>query len=105
MTVFVDDMYRYRIGRFRGMKMSHMIADTDAELHRFALMIGMPRERYQGDHYDVPESMRDRAIAAGAVAITYKQAGAMRRRKVVEGICGRPEDAKAWYHNWLRTAE
>ena len=28
-TVYVDDMYLYPLGQYRGMKMSHMIADTD----------------------------------------------------------------------------
>ena len=102
MTVFIDDMYRYAIGEFRGMRMSHMIADTEAELHAVAARIGMKREWYQGDHYDVPLTRRDQAIAAGAIVITYRQCGMMRRRLVVEGRCGRPEDAVAWYAGWLR---
>ena len=102
MTVFIDDMYRYAIGEFRGMRMSHMIADTEAELHAVAARIGMKREWYQGDHYDVPLTRRDQAITAGAVVVTYRQCGMMRRRLVVEGRCGRPEDAAAWYASWLR---
>lgn len=102
MSIYVDDMYLRRIGRFRGMRMSHMIADDETDLHRFALMIGMKRDWYQGDHYDVPESMRDRALAAGAIAVTYRQCGAMRRRLVVEGICGTPDEAQTWYRLWLR---
>lgn len=100
MPVYIDDMYRYSIGRFRGMQMSHMIADADAELHAMARQIGMKREWYQGDHYDVPLARRELAVAAGAVEITYRQAGAMRRRKAVEGVCGRPEEALAWYAAW-----
>lgn len=100
MTVFIDDMYRYAIGRFHGMKMSHMIADTEAELHLMAYRIGMKREWYQGDHYDVPLSRRDDAIALGAVAFTYRQCGMMRRRRIIEGHCGTPEDIVLWYASW-----
>ena len=102
MTVYIDDMYLYAIGEFRGMRMSHMIADDDVELHAMALRIGMNPERYQGDQYDVPLPRRALAIEAGAIAITYRQAGAMRRRRAVEGHCGPPEVAIAWYAAWRR---
>ena len=102
MTVYIDDMYRYAFGEFRGMRMSHMIADSDEELHAMAAHIGMKREWFQGDHYDVPMLRRELAIAAGAVAITYRQAGAMRRRRAVEGVCGQPDEAVGWYTGWLR---
>ena len=104
MTVYIDDMYRYAMGEFRGMRMSHMIADHDEDLHAMAARIGMKREWFQGDHYDVPLPRRELAIEAGAVAITYRQAGAMRRRLAVEGICGAPEDAIAWYAAWRKRA-
>ena len=105
MTVFIDDMYRYAIGRFHDTQMSHMIADTEEELHAMAARIGMRRDRYQGDHYDVPLSRRDTAIAMGAVAITYRQCGMMRRRHAVEGTCGLPGEAVAWYRQWLHTRQ
>ena len=100
MTVFIDDMYRYAIGQFRGMRMSHMIADDEVELHAMADHIGMHRRWYQGDHYDVPLDRRSLAVAAGAVTITYRQCGMMRRRHQVEGTCGRPQDAATWYRSW-----
>lgn len=102
MSVYIDDMYRYSIGEFRGMRMSHMIADDEAELHALAARIGMKREWYQGDHYDVPLTRRDLALDAGAQAITYRQAGAMRRRRRVEGHCGPPDEAVAWYATWRK---
>jgi hypothetical protein len=102
MAVYVDDMYLYAIGRFRGMRMSHLIADTADELHVFALRIGMKREWYQGDHYDIPLPRRHDALAAGATAVTYRQCGMMRRRQAVEGTCGDPADAGRWYRQWLR---
>lgn len=79
MTVYVDDMYQYPIGEFihpttkRVMKMSHMIGDTDNELHAMADAIGLARKWYQGDHYDVSMSLRRKAIANGAVAITLRE--------------------------------
>lgn len=73
MTVYVDDMYRYPLGRFRNMKMSHMIADTEAELHAMADAIGLARKHYQGDHYDVSMTMRALAVSIGAKEITMRE--------------------------------
>ncbi len=101
MTVYIDDMYRYAFGAFKGMRMSHMIADSDEELHAMAARIGMKREWFQGDHYDVPLPNRELAIEAGGIAITYRQAGAMRRRRMLEGYCGKPNEAVEWYVAWL----
>lgn len=77
MTVYVDDMHRYDAGRFGRMRMSHMIADHDLELHAMALRIGIARRWYQGDHYDIAKSKRELAIENGAVPITWRQLGAM----------------------------
>lgn len=77
MTVYVDDMYRYPMGEFRRMKMSHMVADTEEELHAMAAAIGIARRWYQGDHYDISMSRRDMAIARGAVPIPLRVLGAM----------------------------
>lgn len=77
MTVYVDDMHRLPMGRLGRMKMSHMIADTEAELHAMADRIGVARRWYQGDHYDIALSKREAAIAAGAVAITVRQLACM----------------------------
>lgn len=77
MTVYVDDMYLTPMGRYRRMKMSHMIADTETELHVMAAMIGIARKWYQGDHYDVAMSSRAKAVAAGAVEISMRQLAAM----------------------------
>lgn len=59
------------------MKMSHMIADSEDELHAMAGEIGVARKWYQGDHYDVAMSTRRRAIELGAVAIELKQLACM----------------------------
>lgn len=101
MTVYIDDMYRYTIGQFGGMKMSHMIADEEEELHLMAVRLGLRRAWHQGDHYDVPLDARFIAISLGVIEITYRQASAMRRRRVVEGLCGDPDEAITWLKGWF----
>ena len=102
MTVHVDDMHLYPMGQFRGMKMCHMLADTDDELHAMAARIGVARRWWQspaktsGSHYDIAMSKRALAVAAGAVEITLRQASAMNLRRRVTGELGRPDEAKAW---------
>jgi len=101
MAVYVDDMYRFPIGRFGRMKMSHLIADTDAELHDMAVRIGIKRRWYQHDHYDICQAKRAVAIALGAVPVSMKQLAAMSLRKRVTGHCGSPEDALAWVKRYM----
>lgn len=62
---------------FGRMVMCHMIADTAAELHAMADRIGVARRWYPGNHYDIALSKRALAVAAGAVEITWRQAGLM----------------------------
>lgn len=73
MTVYVDDM-KANFGR---MIMCHMIATDEGELHAMADRIGIARRWYQGDHYDISLGKRALAVAAGAVEITWRQAGFM----------------------------
>lgn len=75
MTVYVDDMFKYPMGNFRRMKMSHMMADTYYELHAMADAIGLSRKWFQGDHYDVSMTLRAKAVAMGAKEITLRQMG------------------------------
>lgn len=86
MTVYVDDMYKLPIGKFRRMKMSHMIADTEPELHAMAVKIGIARKWFQDPktmpkvshpHYDICMSKREMAIKLGARAITVKELAAI----------------------------
>jgi hypothetical protein len=99
--IYIDDMYKYPMGEFRRggrlMKMSHLIADTDAELHRLAQLIGIQRRWHQGDHYDVSLQYRGKAINMGAVEITLRQCSAMMmlRRFGVAGKLAKPEEAEA----------
>lgn len=95
MTVYVDDMYTVAMGQFGRMKMSHMIATEETELHAMARRIGVVRKWYQGDHYDIALSKRTLAIEAGAVEVTMKQLAAMVFVKRGTGIMPRPAVAKA----------
>lgn len=72
MSVYVDN---YR-AEFRGMKMSHMMADTLEELHEMADKIGLKREWFQPKsrpHYDVSEGKRAQAIRHGAIEMTSRE--------------------------------
>lgn len=102
MTVYVDDM-EASYGR---MKMCHMLADTDDELHAMAHRIGVARCWWQspletsGSHYDIAKSKRGLAVAAGAVEITLLQASAMNFRRRVTGELGSPDDAVEWMRSF-----
>jgi hypothetical protein len=93
MTVYVDDMYLRPMGRLGRMKMSHMIADTEAELHAMAAAIGLARRHYQGDHYDVSKGLRAKAIEHGACAVTLRQLSAMGMLRRWGEPMGTPETA------------
>lgn len=88
MTVYVEDLrLAARVGRLNA-RWSHLFSDTsDAELHIFAEQIGLRRSWFQHPndpvqlrrHYDVTDSKRQQAIAAGATPITWREAGKMLR--------------------------
>ena len=71
MAVYVDDMF----APYRRMLMSHMIADTEAELHAMADKIGVARRWHQGDHYDVCKEKRVLAIEYGAITLSRMELG------------------------------
>ena len=68
MTVYVDHAH-ISYGR---MQMSHMMADSELELHRMAQNIGLKREWFQGDHYDVSKQKRANAIRLGDVPVSSR---------------------------------
>lgn len=52
----------------------HMVSDTSVlELKAFASDLGLPDRGFQGDHFDVPDHMRESAIAAGAIEVDTRQ--------------------------------
>ncbi|MCC9184827.1 DUF4031 domain-containing protein [Mycolicibacterium mageritense] len=96
MTVYVDDMrLPARVGRLNA-RWSHLMADTDTELHAFATRLGLRRAwaQYPGtsrSHYDVTDSKRREAIRLGAQPIAYggSQSLALLRRtpdQVKQGV-------------------
>lgn len=94
MTVYVDDMKAdFEPGHRPGRKyvMSHMIADTEAELHAMARKIGVARHWYQGDHYDITQSKKALAIKAGARQITLLQCATMSINRRCGSPLGTPE--------------
>jgi len=101
MAVYVDDM-EAPYGR---MKMCHMLADSDDELHAMADRIAVARRWHQAppkhsSHYDIALTKKALALDAGAVAITWRQAGAMNARRRVTGSLGPPDDAVAWLEQY-----
>jgi len=66
MTVLVDEA----IWPWRGARWAHLVSDVSvAELHDFADRLGLRRMSFQGDHYDVPETVRAEALTLGAEAV------------------------------------
>lgn len=57
-----------------GLLWSHLISDTShGELHRFASSVGIPRQAFERDHYDVIEARFDEVVAAGAQVVTTRE--------------------------------
>ena len=70
MTILVDQA----IWPWRERLWCHMVSDANlAELHAFAGMLGVPERGFQGDHYDIPETIREVAISRGAKAVTSRE--------------------------------
>jgi hypothetical protein len=82
MTVYVDDArIPARAGRITGV-WSHLFTDADPrELHDFAARIGLRRAWFQDrsghgidrSHYDVTDTLRRRALAAGAHPVSWRE--------------------------------
>jgi Protein of unknown function (DUF4031) len=69
-TVLVDEA-RWP---WRGRRWCHLVSDASLdELHEFAALLGIPRRAFQGDHYDLHEEGRARAIELGAVPVPSRE--------------------------------
>lgn len=80
MAVYVDPIREHP--PFHGWTLwCHMIADSEEELHAMAQRIGMRREWYQGDHYDLRPDGRALALSLGAVEMSMRE---MARRVCAE---------------------
>ncbi|WP_433379831.1 DUF4031 domain-containing protein [Streptosporangium sp. CA-115845] len=76
-----------------GLFWSHLVSDSSTgELHAFAELLGVPPQAFDRDHYDVPETFYERAVALGAEAVSSREliirliGSGLRRRKVRPGI-------------------
>lgn len=70
MAILVDPPIWPTCGRW----WCHLVSDTSyEELHAMAGRLGIPRRAFQGDHYDLPEELRDRAIELGAEPVTGRE--------------------------------
>ncbi len=85
MTVYVDSM-RAKVGR---MTMCHMVADTSAELHAMAFVIGVrwkwvQNEGTHREHFDISLAKRRLAIQHGAVEVGWREIGKLLNQKRLE---------------------
>jgi len=90
-------MFHGWILRGKPVKSCHLQADSETELVEFGKRIGLKPSWLQrkadsvDTHFDLTESKRTEAIAAGAIAQTALEF--VNRRRVLRGIpaiCGRP---------------
>jgi len=70
MAVLVDYLREYPDAGLRWLHWCHMVSDVSFdELHAFAGRLGIPRRGFQGDHYDLPPHVRERAVELGALEV------------------------------------
>jgi hypothetical protein len=69
-AVLVDPLREYPDAGLPRTHWCHMVSDAGFdELHAFAAQLGIPRRRFQGDHYDLHAAMRERALELGALEV------------------------------------
>jgi hypothetical protein len=73
-AVMVDPLREYPDVRLPFEHWCHMAGDAGfEELHAFAARLGIPRHRFQGDHYDLPPHLRARAVELGAEEVGTRE--------------------------------
>lgn len=92
--IYVDELFTWkagysgkdadqarRVGARNDDRWCHMFADRSDcdELHVFARRVGLRREWFQGDHYDLTPSRRAVAVQLGAKQVTREEAVAIWR--------------------------
>jgi Protein of unknown function (DUF4031) len=73
MPVMVDPLRHYPDTDLPFDRWCHMTAGDFGVLHAFAARLGIPRRFFQGDHYDLPPHVRERAVALGAEEVTTRE--------------------------------
>lgn len=96
MAVYVDNFYVTGV-TFGRMKMSHLYADTHAELLEMVDAIGVDRRWIQHDgtaneHFDIALGKRKKAIELGAVEVNFRDYA-----KFIEARCA--TYGVAWTHS------
>jgi Protein of unknown function (DUF4031) len=72
--ILVDEPREYPHTPLPFKQWSHMVSDESFdELHAFAARLGIPRRRFQGDHYDLPPHLHSRAVELGAVEVGTRE--------------------------------
>jgi hypothetical protein len=93
-AVLVDDA-RWE---WRGLRWAHLVSDRSyEELHDFARRLGKRRLGFQGDHYDIDEVDRGRAIDLGAELVDSRDLVRRLRRAGLRDRAGKP--------TWQRVGE
>jgi len=89
MAVLVDDAN----WPWRGRRWAHLVSDRSYdELHEAARLIGQRRLGFQGDHYDIDEIDRERALANGARSVDSRKLV----RRLRESGLRRSNDKPSW---------
>jgi len=79
-AIFIDSP----IWAHRDWLWAHLISDDSYdELHEFAALLGIPRQGFQGDHYDVPAHLHAQAVRLGARPVTGRE---LVRRLIAAGL-------------------
>jgi Protein of unknown function (DUF4031) len=73
-AILVDELREYPHTRLPFRHWCHLVSDESFdELHDFAAQLGIPRHRFQGDHYDLPAHLRELAVEFGAEEIGTRE--------------------------------
>jgi hypothetical protein len=76
--------------------MCHMVSDVSLEeLHAFAAALEIPTRAFHGDHYDVPQHIRDLAVLRGAQTVTSRE---LVKRLAAAGLRSTPAQRRAYKH-------
>jgi hypothetical protein len=96
MAVYVDSLFTmeareaqaWHVGARNGHRWCHMLADTEVELVRFAIRIGLRPAWLQRKpvlHFDLTPPRRERAVKLGAREVTRRElVGIMRSQRAVK---------------------
>ena len=101
MAVYVDDFQLQAFVNGMNRRWSHLVADSSEELTVFARRLGLSAAWIQkrgtrGEHFDVTDSMRLKAIALGAEPISYFELHTMQSRVPQDAAVSRTLTPALW---------